>query len=318
MSYQPSVTDLEAGLPIDFVSRVDRAAQTFLSMNAFASAAAALLRNEAQLQAFDNVVAARQSAFHGAFMEDQTNSLADIFENKAVVSLSCKSCHQVICRRGMHSSLLADNSVQLYSTDVPPKATADLIGKDYNTGRCACKVRDVGCLCCGNVIGYHVSQPCRGCLRAQHNGHFWMFQATAVEAAERRNSVTGSILLWRDLMAATSAAAAAHSRDSSSTMESDACPDIQDLQSSPTSQADELVLRIGSRSFDITDSGNRTDPHSDDAILRPKEDDLQDNPSSEQLMDESTDSLTHLHTMARRKSRNNFSGSNIDMSQMFR
>ncbi|KAI8622034.1 hypothetical protein BC830DRAFT_1091257, partial [Chytriomyces sp. MP71] len=29
--------------------------------------------------------------------------------------------------------------------------------------------------CSGNVIGYHVTQPCEVCLDSCNNGHFWMF-----------------------------------------------------------------------------------------------------------------------------------------------
>jgi len=40
----------------------------------------------------------------------------------------------------------------------------------------------------GNVIGYAVAIPCRPCLDACNNGHYYMFYSHAVEASERLDS----------------------------------------------------------------------------------------------------------------------------------
>jgi len=40
----------------------------------------------------------------------------------------------------------------------------------------------------GNVIGYAVAIPCRPCLDACNNGHYYMFYSHAVDAAERLDS----------------------------------------------------------------------------------------------------------------------------------
>jgi len=42
--------------------------------------------------------------------------------------------------------------------------------------------------CSGNVIGYAVAIPCRPCLDACNNGHYYMFYSHAVEASERLDS----------------------------------------------------------------------------------------------------------------------------------
>ena len=60
-----------------------------------------------------------------------------------------------------------------------------LIDKDYTTSNCKCRIRDVACKVCGNVIGYHITQPCQQCLRAPNNGHFWMFHTDGVVGQER-------------------------------------------------------------------------------------------------------------------------------------
>ena len=71
-----------------------------------------------------------------------------------------------------------------------------LVNDDYRTRNCCCRIRDVACLGwynneftrlyhSGNVIGYHVTQPCEPCMDACNNGHFWMFHCTEVSSAER-------------------------------------------------------------------------------------------------------------------------------------
>ena len=41
---------------------------------------------------------------------------------------------------------------------------------------------------CGNVVGYHITQPCSACLESCNNGHFWMFNNEGVKAEERLDS----------------------------------------------------------------------------------------------------------------------------------
>ncbi|KAJ3397683.1 Protein fam72a [Chytriomyces hyalinus] len=78
------------------------------------------------------------------------------FRSKIVCQLSCRYCIQPICKRGMKAILLADTRVELYSTDTVPAGRVQLVAEDYLTRNCNCKIRDVACLGCGNVIGYHV------------------------------------------------------------------------------------------------------------------------------------------------------------------
>ncbi|KAH6587708.1 hypothetical protein BASA50_011312 [Batrachochytrium salamandrivorans] len=95
------------------------------------------------------------------------------FRLKTVCSLECRYCDQEICRRGMKAILLADTKVELYSTDLV--------------------------LPSGNVVGYHITQPCDACLGACNNGHFWMFHSSAVEANERMDVDGHRTLLWEQL-----------------------------------------------------------------------------------------------------------------------
>eukprot|EP00834_Sanchytrium_tribonematis_P007220 NODE_623_length_5327_cov_0.695103.p2 type:complete len:163 gc:universal NODE_623_length_5327_cov_0.695103:4799-4311(-) len=113
---------------------------------------------------------------------------------KPVCELSCSHCLNYLCSRAMKAVLLADNHVELYSTDQPPK-NSSLIGDDYTTQKCACQIKDVACLRCGNICGYHVSQPCRRCMESCNNGHFYMFSTNGVIANERFD-LKGSLITW--------------------------------------------------------------------------------------------------------------------------
>lgn len=51
----------------------------------------------------------------------------------------------------------------------------------------------------GNVLGYHVSQPCDRCLDARNNGHFWMFYSEGVIPNERKDAEGAGPLFWTAL-----------------------------------------------------------------------------------------------------------------------
>lgn len=51
----------------------------------------------------------------------------------------------------------------------------------------------------GNVLGYHVSQPCDRCLEARNNGHFWMFCSEGITSAERMHFDGNGPLYWASL-----------------------------------------------------------------------------------------------------------------------
>ncbi|KAJ3014264.1 Protein fam72a [Thoreauomyces humboldtii] len=116
------------------------------------------------------------------------------FRSKMVCTLSCRHCTNVVCARGMKAILLGDLRVELYSTDSPP-AKVQLVEHDYMTQNCRCRIRDVA----GNVIGYHVTQPCATCLESCNNGHFWMFLADGVTSAARMDLSGTKHLVWAQL-----------------------------------------------------------------------------------------------------------------------
>ncbi|KAI9190252.1 hypothetical protein H9P43_001685 [Blastocladiella emersonii ATCC 22665] len=124
------------------------------------------------------------------------------YRAKVVCMLNCKYCGTLVCHRGMKAILLADAGVELFSTDSPP-ATIAMFGDDYTTEKCQCRIRDVACLCCGNQVGYSVTQPCKACLSSSHNGHVYMLHMEHVQYAERLDVHTnGRPLSWATIPAA--------------------------------------------------------------------------------------------------------------------
>ncbi|KAG0359340.1 Protein fam72a [Gamsiella multidivaricata] len=147
------------------------------------------------------ISAGYSSVYYGAGNSDQYNagyssryvaSSGSGSQSKTVCRMDCRYCSAVVCLRGMKAMLLADTSVELYSTDHPP-GSVQLIERDYSTSNCRCKIRDVACRVCGNVVGYHITQPCQQCLKAPNNGHFWMFHTEGVIGQERLNMDLGKL-----------------------------------------------------------------------------------------------------------------------------
>ncbi|XP_043932780.1 protein FAM72A [Protopterus annectens] len=124
---------------------------------------------------------------------------ASTFKNKCVSVLCCRFCEQVLCVRGMQAVLLADTDIELYSTDIPPTSATDFVGTCYSTEICKCKLKDIACLRCGNIVGYHVVVPCKPCLLSCNNGHFWMFHSDAILVNNRLDSSGVNQLLWGNL-----------------------------------------------------------------------------------------------------------------------
>ncbi|NWR45869.1 FA72A protein, partial [Regulus satrapa] len=121
------------------------------------------------------------------------------FAERSVSALCCRFCRQVLSRRGMRAALLAAAHTELYSTDLPPSGTVDFIGSCYFPESCRCKLKNIACLKCGNVVGYHVICPCKPCLLSCNNGHLWMFHSQAVVGITRLDPSGVNVLLWGNL-----------------------------------------------------------------------------------------------------------------------
>ncbi|NXH48023.1 FA72A protein, partial [Dicaeum eximium] len=125
------------------------------------------------------------------------------FAERSVAVLCCRFCRQVLSWRGMRAVLLGGTDTgtgtDLYSTDIPPSGTVDFIGSCYFTEICGCRLKNIACLKCGNVVGYHVICPCQPCLLSCNNGHLWMFHSQAVVGTNRLDPSGVNVLLWGNL-----------------------------------------------------------------------------------------------------------------------
>lgn len=135
------------------------------------------------------------SLFQHPFFAPTTSPYFEQIKKKHVYELWCCHCNMNVCMRAMKAILLANIRVELFSTDTPPP-TVNLVFDDYITCNCNCKIRDVACTGCGNVLGYHVTQPCPKCLDSKNNGHFWMYYAENVCSRYRINSQTCQTVFW--------------------------------------------------------------------------------------------------------------------------
>ncbi|XP_014676625.1 PREDICTED: protein FAM72A-like [Priapulus caudatus] len=152
-------------------------------------------------------------------------TLHPTFQNKQVLCLECRACGNCVCTRGMRAILLANTQVELYSTDIPPEEAVDLVGDHYATNNCQCRIKDVACLQCGSLVGYHVMSPCKSCLLSCNNGHFWMYHSHAVSTVNRaRNSRKGvQLMVWKHLPEAEVDPTLAATSVSSLEIETDEC-----------------------------------------------------------------------------------------------
>lgn len=131
----------------------------------------------------------------GDTMSSDEEDLSDAGEDsRTVFELRCGPCGRLICRRGMKVHLIADSSVQLYSTDFRPVDVVESLGERAH-GQCDCRVRDVACAC-SCAIGYHVIRPCEACSSVCHNNHYWLLDRSGVVVAQPRTNANGESIVW--------------------------------------------------------------------------------------------------------------------------
>ena len=107
-----------------------------------------------------------------------------------VLTLRCLECNSQLSASGYRSTLLSDDRVNVYSTNYLSEGV-QCVYEPYTSMKCQCMVKDIACVCCGLVVGYHVEQPCERCLRDENNGHMWMFseKQTKVMREDRKSGV---------------------------------------------------------------------------------------------------------------------------------
>ncbi|KAJ8047645.1 Protein FAM72A [Holothuria leucospilota] len=136
------------------------------------------------------------------------------FGKKTVLKVRCRFCQSIVCNRGMKAVLLADTKQELFSTDAPVQMKVGSLGRTYSTNQCQCRICDIACKQCGNVVGYHVEVPCITCLQSCHNGHMWIFNSDAIATEEIVDKSGRNVLKW-DQIAASPCEEETESLDSS-------------------------------------------------------------------------------------------------------
>eukprot|EP01134_Creolimax_fragrantissima_P006306 CFRG6306T1 len=154
------------------------------------------LNNYTTISMGDSHTSSNESVVMSRYTNSHRSQPDSQFQTKIVREIFCGYCDSFLSRRGMRAILLGDTNVELYSTDVAPKNSVGLIGDDYVTKNCNCKIKDIACLCCGNVMGYHVTSPCSSCLQASHNGHFWMFHSEGLKCRDRKDPQSKATMMW--------------------------------------------------------------------------------------------------------------------------
>ncbi|KAI7907954.1 uncharacterized protein BX663DRAFT_424925 [Cokeromyces recurvatus] len=122
------------------------------------------------------------------------NPSSQIPSIRHIYKLLCQHCKSLVCVRGMKAILLANNRIDLYSTDVPSSSICVLY-RHYLKDTCQCRIQDTACLECGNILGYHIISPCLSCLNASHNGHLWMFRSEECDTIERYD-INQKLMYW--------------------------------------------------------------------------------------------------------------------------
>uniref|UniRef100_A0A8C0FKR8 FA72A protein n=1 Tax=Bubo bubo TaxID=30461 RepID=A0A8C0FKR8_BUBBB len=112
------------------------------------------------------------------------------FLDAVMITTLCLNFRSVLSKHYSHIKLLC-----FYF----PFSTVDFIGSCYFTEICKCKLKNIACLKCGNIVGYHVISPCKPCLLSCNNGHFWMFHSQAVFGINRLDPSGVNVLLWGNL-----------------------------------------------------------------------------------------------------------------------
>ena len=112
--------------------------------------------------------------------------------NANVWQLKCKTCSQIITKRGCKTKLCSDQSTVIYSTDFVTKYITESCLEIRKFPLCDCQIRDIHCSKCNSNLGYHVIYPCQPCLIIS-NLHYWMIYEKEIIGEKIEN------LLWDEI-----------------------------------------------------------------------------------------------------------------------
>ncbi|KAK9765785.1 hypothetical protein K7432_005601 [Basidiobolus ranarum] len=101
--------------------------------------------------------------------------LLPLNDTKPQCALNCRACEALVSKNVIHAVLLNNTRTEIYATDSPPFGVEG-VGADYWSKSCGCRITDLACLSCGNIIGYSLSFICLNCT----SEHQWRFHNDTV------------------------------------------------------------------------------------------------------------------------------------------
>ncbi|RVD90978.1 FAM72 domain containing protein [Tubulinosema ratisbonensis] len=81
-------------------------------------------------------------------------------------TLLCKECSILVAPKAYESVLLTNQTIPLFSTNEHCNNTREVYNQ-YTSAYCSCKVRDIACKNCGNIVGYNIYRLCKLCSADQ-------------------------------------------------------------------------------------------------------------------------------------------------------
>ncbi|ORX88670.1 hypothetical protein K493DRAFT_268030 [Basidiobolus meristosporus CBS 931.73] len=111
---------------------------------------------------------------------------------KPCCALNCNACQALISKNAIHAVLLNNTRTEIFATDAPPIGVEG-VGADYWSKSCGCRITDLACLSCGNIIGYALSSICPNCT-SEHQWRFHSDTVTFNESLDFHPSDIGAVM----------------------------------------------------------------------------------------------------------------------------
>lgn len=94
--------------------------------------------------------------------------------------LSCIECDNPIAYYASLDLSVNNRDESLFSTREQCQNIA-FVNEIYQSYSCQCKVQDIACDKCGNIVGYRIAQPCLKCYNGENNGNMIIFFPVSVK-----------------------------------------------------------------------------------------------------------------------------------------
>lgn len=103
---------------------------------------------------------------------------------RMLYTITCRDCSTLFSDMALQGCLVTA-LVAAYSAPFVTRNVDRLSEEVYYTTQCFCQRADLGCVTCGNIVGYLVVNVCTACSRAVHDGNRFIFHPRNVNAMAR-------------------------------------------------------------------------------------------------------------------------------------